>query len=114
MYKVNLKESLIQALDFVKVGDYELAFADGEVKIDFQESSLPILQMAPAEAVKGLFWLASSYFRLGAHSLRVLCSGHPAVFLGELKFTDLKRLLNANGVQASHTINQPASLCLAV
>ncbi len=61
-----------------QVGDYELAYAEGELKIAYDQSGLPLLDSIP----------------------RHLSHGHPAVFLGEVKFSELKRLLNTHGISA--------------
>jgi len=78
IYRVTLKDSLTEKLNFVKVGEYELAYADGEIALNYKESSLPIVQPAASEKVKG----------------------HPAVFLGDVKFSDLKLLLNQANIEA--------------
>lgn len=78
IYRVHLKDALTQKLEFVKIGDYDIAFADCEMKINYDESPLPVLRPAPKNSAKG----------------------HPAVFLGNLKFSDLKKVLNKKGIQA--------------
>jgi len=76
VYSVSLRDSLLQSLEFVKLGDYEVAYAEGELHIDYKESPLPMLK--PSTQAKG----------------------HPAVFLGDMKFADLKRILNQAGIAA--------------
>eukprot|EP00823_Brevimastigomonas_motovehiculus_P006165 TRINITY_DN4974_c0_g1_i1.p1 TRINITY_DN4974_c0_g1~~TRINITY_DN4974_c0_g1_i1.p1 ORF type:complete len:729 (+),score=157.35 TRINITY_DN4974_c0_g1_i1:99-2285(+) len=78
IYRINLTEQLLASLDFVKIGDYDIAYADAEMKVDYLHSSIPVLQQISQQEVKG----------------------HAAVFLGDLKFSELKRILNKAGMQA--------------
>ncbi len=78
IYRVALDERMVSGLDFVKLNDFDIAFADGEIQIDYKQSTLPILKSAPPARVKG----------------------HAAVFLGDLKFADLKRIINKAGISA--------------
>lgn len=87
--RVTLKDTFTQSLAFVKVADYEIAYAEGEVRIDYGESSLPVLRAAPSR----------------------LKRGHPAVLLGNLKFNDLKEVLKRNGVQAQYFTAQEVLVC---
>jgi len=75
IYRATLKDNLTQSLRFVKVGDYEIAYVDGEIQVNYSQSPLPMLQRLPQ------------------------AKGHPAVFLGEVKFSDLKLLLNQAGIE---------------
>ena len=49
-----------------------------QVRIDYKESPIPMLEAPSSTAV----------------------AGHSSVFLGQLKFSDLRKVLNANGVPA--------------
>lgn len=75
--------SLAKALSFPfqkSIGgfEYELGYADVLVKIDYAQSSLPVLLPAPADMIKG----------------------HSAVFLGDLGLSDMKKLLNQKAIKA--------------
>jgi len=77
IYRLNLKDSLLAGARFVQVDDgCEVAYVDGEVRIDYAKSTLPMLEAAPV-------------------------LGHPAVFLGDVKLADVQRTLDNIGVEAS-------------
>jgi cleavage and polyadenylation specificity factor subunit 2 len=78
VFRVSLKDSLVQGLRFVQVGDHEVSYVEGQIKIDYNDSNLPTLRACPAPLQKG----------------------HPAVLLGNLKFIDLKTVLSKNGIRA--------------
>ncbi|XP_078435387.1 cleavage and polyadenylation specificity factor 100 [Wolffia australiana] len=72
-YKVQLSERLMSDVLFKKLGDYEIAWVDGEVeKADDTLSLLP-LSSPP--------------------------SPHKSVLVGDLKLADLKQLLSSKGIQ---------------
>ncbi|KAL2635973.1 hypothetical protein R1flu_007452 [Riccia fluitans] len=73
-YKVRLTEGLMSNVLFRKLGDYELAWIDGEVGAE-EGDMLPLL---PAETPPP----------------------HKAVYVGDLWLADFKQLLAAKGVQA--------------
>lgn len=76
LYRVNLKESLLQQLHFVQVNDeYEVAFVEGEVRLNYEKASLPTLQPA------------------GDHQ------GHAAVFLGQVRPAELQLILQNDGIE---------------
>lgn len=77
IYRVNLKDTLTHLLNFVKVGDYEVAYTEGQIAIDYEQDSLPVLK-PPAQGGRG----------------------HSAVFLGNLRFQDLKKVLDRHGIQS--------------
>lgn len=75
LYRVNIKEAFLHSLQFVPVGDeYEVAFADGQLSLHYQQgANLPVLAQSA-----------------------VATTGHPAVFLGQFKPQHLQQqLLNA-------------------
>lgn len=76
--KVNLTDSLLQSLDFVQVGEYEIAYAEGQVEVDYQKAPNPLLKPAPEASLKG----------------------HDRAFLGNPTFHDLKKLLNQHNIKA--------------
>lgn len=78
-YKVRLTERLMSNVLFRKLGDYELAWVDGEVG-SREDDVLPLLP----------------------HS-GILPPPHKAVFVGDLKLADFKQLLASKGVQAEFT-----------
>lgn len=79
IHRVHLRESLIQSLDFAQVGEYEIAYAEGQVEIDYSKASLPLVEQAPANRRKG---------------------HNGAVFLGTLTFKMLASVLNSKGFKA--------------
>lgn len=91
VFKVDLKTSLIQTLDFVKVGQYEIAHAAGQIKIDYKASPYPMLRSVPTAQ--------SSQASQPSHS-SANTQVHPAVFLGDVKFSDVKTQLNGLGYPA--------------
>jgi cleavage and polyadenylation specificity factor subunit 2 len=78
VFRLSLKDSLVQGLRFVQVGDHEVSYVEGQIKIDYGDSSLPLLRACPTPLQKG----------------------HPAVLLGNLKFIDLKTVLSRHGIRA--------------
>lgn len=75
IYRVNLKESLFHQLQFVQVSDeYEVAYVEGEVNLNYQQSNLPILQSADDP------------------------HGHAAVFLGQVRPNELQQILQNDGI----------------
>ncbi|KAI5055518.1 hypothetical protein GOP47_0029039 [Adiantum capillus-veneris] len=77
-YKVRLTERLMSNVLFRKLGDYELAWVDGEVGCK-EEDILPLLPHSGTPPP------------------------HKAVFVGDLKLADFKQLLASKGVQAEFT-----------
>lgn len=77
-YKVRLTERLMSNVLFRKLGDYELAWVDGEVG-SREEDILPLLPHSGTPPP------------------------HKAVFVGDLKLADFKQLLASKGVQAEFT-----------
>eukprot|EP00249_Psilotum_nudum_P015759 c25506_g1_i1 orf=216-2441(+) len=77
-YKVRLTERLMSNVLFKKLGDYELAWIDGEVGSQ-EDDILPLL---PNSRIP---------------------PPHKAVFVGDLKLADFKQLLANKGVQAEFT-----------
>lgn len=76
VYRVQLRDALFHSLRFVPVDeDMEVAYVEGSVRHNPQQPNLPLLQ-APLEA-----------------------QGHPAVFLGQVRPTDLLQLLHSEGIQ---------------
>jgi cleavage and polyadenylation specificity factor subunit 2 len=77
LYRINLKDSLVKQLQFIEVSeDYEIAYLEGEIKLNFSESSLPILNQKTKEH-----------------------TGHPAVFLGHVKPHELQMILQNDGIE---------------
>jgi cleavage and polyadenylation specificity factor subunit 2 len=79
MYRVNLRQSLLSQLDFVAVGDYSVAYAQGSVRIDYKQSAVPMLEAVADDATMG----------------------HPALFLGQVKLNDVKRVLDSAGIDTA-------------
>lgn len=79
IHRVNLDDVLIQGLEFVQVGEYDIAYAEGQVNIDYQKSNLPLLVQAPKHSLKG---------------------HNGAVFLGNLTLKDLASVLIKKGFKA--------------
>ncbi|MCO5581435.1 hypothetical protein L7F22_035319 [Adiantum nelumboides] len=77
-YKVRLTERLMSDVLFRKLGDYELAWVDGEVGCK-EDDMLPLLPHSGTPPP------------------------HKAVFVGDLKLADFKQLLASRGVQAEFT-----------
>jgi cleavage and polyadenylation specificity factor subunit 2 len=85
VFKVSIRDTLAQSLSFLAVGDtgYEVAYAEGAVSVNYDECPIPQLNpVAMSTAVDAPL------------------SGHNAVYLGNVKFSNLKRLLNEAGIQA--------------
>ncbi|KAH7429674.1 hypothetical protein KP509_09G061000 [Ceratopteris richardii] len=77
-YKARLTERLMSNVLFRKLGDYELAWVDGEVGSK-EDDILPLLPHSGTPPP------------------------HKAVFVGDLKLADFKQLLASKGVQAEFT-----------
>lgn len=76
--KVNLTDALLHSLDFVQVGEYEIAYTEGQVEVDYIKAPNPLLMPAPEASLKG----------------------HDRAFLGNPTFHDLKKLLNQHNIKA--------------
>ena len=77
LYRVNLKETLLQQLHFVQVNDeYEVAYLDGQVKLNYEKAHLPVLQQATDH------------------------KGHAAVFLGQVRPAELQLILQNDGIES--------------
>jgi cleavage and polyadenylation specificity factor subunit 2 len=88
IFRVNLNPSFVQSLNFVKVGeDYEIAYAEGEVKIDYREAGVPILTK-PSGPIQG----------------------HDDVFVGNPHIHDLRDALVRNRIRAE-VINHVVVCC---
>lgn len=74
-YKVRLTERLMSSVLFRKLGDYEVAWVDGEIGSQESEGMLPLL---PSETPPP----------------------HKSVFVGDLRLADFKQLLATKGIQA--------------
>uniref|UniRef100_A0A7I4EGV0 Cleavage and polyadenylation specificity factor subunit 2 n=1 Tax=Physcomitrium patens TaxID=3218 RepID=A0A7I4EGV0_PHYPA len=74
-YKVRLTERLMSSVLFRKLGDYEVAWIDGEIGSQESEGMLPLL---PSETPPP----------------------HKSVFVGDLRLADFKQLLATKGIQA--------------
>ncbi|CAM6100385.1 unnamed protein product [Calypogeia fissa] len=74
-FKVRLTEGLMRSVLFRKLGDYELAWVDGEIGAE-EEDMLPLLPLSNTPPP------------------------HKAVYVGDLRLPDLKQLLATKGVQA--------------
>lgn len=79
IFRLNLKHELAASLNFSQFGDYEVAYADGQVLIDYDTCPVPILQSIPAGTEP---------------------PGHSAVFLGNVNFSAIKSVLNLDGIKA--------------
>jgi Cft2 family RNA processing exonuclease len=77
MYRIRLSEALLNTLTFQRVGQYELTYVDGRVSGGELGSDLT-LNPLPADDV----------------------SGHRAVFVGDARLVELKRILIAEGFDA--------------
>lgn len=45
LYRINLKDTLLSELQFVQVSEeMEVAYLEGQIRLNFKESNLPILQ----------------------------------------------------------------------
>eukprot|EP01006_Ploeotia_vitrea_P039980 TRINITY_DN66392_c9_g9_i1.p2 TRINITY_DN66392_c9_g9~~TRINITY_DN66392_c9_g9_i1.p2 ORF type:complete len:358 (-),score=189.24 TRINITY_DN66392_c9_g9_i1:85-1107(-) len=77
VYRISLSDSFVSKLRFVAVEDYELAFAEGTIKLDYEQSALPILDAAQSAV------------------------GHRSVFLGDVTMARVKGVLNRAGVPAT-------------
>jgi hypothetical protein len=117
LYRVNLKDTLLQQLQFVQVSEeYEVAYLEGQIKLNYQQANLPILQQTndhkgectdwQAECKLVVMWkwsrivalLNSVLVDLSAH---FFCSGHAAVFLGQVRPAELQQILQNDGIQVS-------------
>ncbi|CAG8667410.1 18459_t:CDS:10 [Dentiscutata erythropus] len=78
-YQVKLTDALVSSLKLSKLEDYDIAFVNGKISFP-PDSSLPVLDVVPIEE---------------------LSSGtHNPVFVGEVKLTELKRVLQSEGITA--------------
>ncbi|CAJ0911722.1 2211_t:CDS:2 [Entrophospora sp. SA101] len=77
-YQVKLTDSLISSLNFSKLEDYDIAFITGKISFP-QDYSLPILDAIPIEENT---------------------SNNNPIFVGEVKLSELKRLLQSEGITA--------------
>jgi len=91
IWKLRLKENLLESLNFVKIGDYSIAYVDGVVtlpsvaaqqntesrtdSVTEHTDTSPILDMLPPDQK----------------------SSHPAIFVGDIKLSDFKTLLQQQG-----------------
>ncbi|KAF0475634.1 Cleavage and polyadenylation specificity factor subunit [Gigaspora margarita] len=76
---VKLTDALVSSLKLSKLEDYDIAFVNGKISFP-PDSSLPVLDVVPIEE---------------------LSSGtHNPVFVGEVKLTELKRVLQSEGITA--------------
>ncbi|KAI8068327.1 beta-lactamase-like protein, partial [Gongronella butleri] len=92
VYRVRLTDALVNSLHFSKLGDYELARVHG--RIHFQEdSTTPSLDvMSPASDEDG----ASA----PADARQQPRQGEPTIFVGDIRLSEFKRVLQAEGVHA--------------
>ncbi|XP_059082157.1 cleavage and polyadenylation specificity factor subunit 2-like [Tigriopus californicus] len=93
IYQVRLPESLVSRLSFSKGKDGLLAWVDG--KISFNQEEIADVQSEDAEEVKK---------KPAIPTLVPLCegdiSGHPSVFVNELKLSDFKIVLTKSGISS--------------
>ena len=92
IYKIKLDSALAQALQFVRVGAFDVAYLDAV--IDCSEEA------APDKAKKGT-WQEDKNKELPVLKLRqgvepTGSSGKPFAFIGDVKLSDLKLLLDSN------------------
>lgn len=79
LYRLTLHESLLHNIQFTRVNDeWEVGYAEGEMKVDYLESTLPILK------------------QVDEHHRQ----GHDAVFLGSYDINAIMKILAENGIQA--------------
>ncbi|KAK9693101.1 hypothetical protein K7432_014071 [Basidiobolus ranarum] len=78
IYQVKLTDSLVSSLNFSKLDDYELAHITGKIHYP-DDSSTPTLDILPIEEQQG--W-------------------HPPLFVGDVRLTELKRVLQNEGIVA--------------
>ncbi|ORX89542.1 hypothetical protein K493DRAFT_233166 [Basidiobolus meristosporus CBS 931.73] len=78
IYQVKLTDSLVSSLNFSKLDDYELAHITGKIHYS-EDSSTPTLDVLPIEEQQG--W-------------------HPPLFVGDVRLTELKRVLQNEGIVA--------------
>ena len=88
LYRVNLKDTLLSSLQFLKVNeDTEIAYLEGQIRLNFKEANLPILQQLTATDGQQ-------------------AKGHPAVLLGEVRPAVLQQIITNEGIQVRHKTRQ--------
>jgi len=76
VYRFQLKDSLLSSLQFVPLSeDLEVAYAEAQVKTNPAQAHLPLLQQATTT------------------------KGHPAVFLGQIKPSELQQIVQSEGIE---------------
>ncbi|RUS30806.1 hypothetical protein BC938DRAFT_478934 [Jimgerdemannia flammicorona] len=97
IYQVKLTDALVSSLKFSKLDDYELARISGRIHFP-ADSTTPTLDIAPADEIV----VPSPESSLGAAiSANANSSGwHAPVFVGDIRLTDFKRVLQAAGITA--------------
>ncbi|CAG8506844.1 4095_t:CDS:2, partial [Diversispora eburnea] len=78
-YQVKLTDALVSSLKFSKLDDYNIAFINGKILFP-PDYSLPILDVVQTDELNS--------------------SNHNPVFVGEVKLTELKRVLQSEGIVA--------------
>lgn len=78
MYSVRIGDDLLQSAGFRRLGEYEVAFVEGELEAESEES-MPMLR------------------RSGAKAMHTAAS---SVFVGELKLSELRSALVSRGISA--------------
>jgi cleavage and polyadenylation specificity factor subunit 2 len=74
IYQMKLRDALFEKLNFRKLGEYDISWVDGQVSFD-GEDNLPMLNPLPSSAIVG----------------------HSPVFLGDVKLSNFKRILEKAG-----------------
>jgi cleavage and polyadenylation specificity factor subunit 2 len=76
LFQVTIKDAFFHTLNFVPANEeYEVAYVQGAIKLNFQQASFPILHSA------------------------TISKGHPAVLLGEVRPAALQQILQNQGVE---------------
>jgi len=78
IFKIKLSDTLMDTLEFQKVGDYELALVNGQVRIVDDGLDVPVLEKLPSDVMQE----------------------HKPAFIGEVKLYDLKPILMSAGYRA--------------
>jgi cleavage and polyadenylation specificity factor subunit 2 len=88
IYRVRLTDGLVNSLFFSKLDDYELARVSG--RIHFQEDSttpsLDVVEDVPSSDVE--------HMQLQKKKME------PSIFVGDIRLTEFKRVLQAEGISA--------------
>lgn len=104
IYQVKLKDSLVSSLDFVKSKDVELAWVDGEIVM---EKDMDKLVIKDSDRLKDDDEEMKDETEANDETIPVLqplppsqITGHPTLFINEVKLSDFKQVLMRHGINA--------------